>query len=345
MNARHHVAGKGLLMTCKEHVRTAAPFASLVTMITALTMVGVQGAWANHVSVGPSVVGTVLLYQGGAGADDVAITGSLGTYTVTDPHGFTARSGCTPISHTEATCAGAIDVIWVRTGDGNDTVHVSTDVPAEIHGGAGTDTLVGGAENDTFVGGSGADFMSGGTGSNAADYSQEVQGPVTVSLDGVANDGITGEGDNVQPDIATVKGTPFADALYGSNGPDNLQGFKGDDQLNGGGGADVLVGGPGNDVLQGKLGNDTLIGGAGNDYLGGNPGNDVLTGGAGNDILSDFNGVDTFSGGTGDDTIDSSEFLWGLPRDNDPVNCGAGSDTVSADTTDTLTGCETVTLY
>jgi len=323
--------------------------ATLVWLL--LLIVGVMTAWtapafANHVSIGPSIQGNVLLYQGAQGVDQVSISGSAGTYSVTDPHGFKAQGGCTQVSHTEATCTGAIDFIWVRTAAGDDTVYVNSDVPAEIRGGDGNDTLVGGPENDTFIGGAGADFMTGGGGTDVADYSRPVgSAGVRVSLDGVANDGVSGEGDNVQSDIEIVKGTQYADSFSGSNGPNTFYGLGGDDLMIGHEGNDVLVGGPGNDNLQGRGGNDTVIGGAGDDFINGDAGNDVETGGVGNDIMGDVTGLDSLSGGKGDDYIDSADSAVGGPHDADTVSCGSGTDDARVDNTDVLQSCENVTAF
>lgn len=327
-------------------LRRPAIFASIVIVIVGVMTASTAPAFANHVSVGPTVRGNVLLYQGAQGADQVSISGSAGTYSVSDPHGFKAQSGCTQVSHTEATCTGTVDLIWVRTAGGDDTAYVNSDVPAEIRGGDGNDTLIGGPEADTFIGGAGGDSMSGGGGTDAADYSRPVgSAGVRVSLDGVANDGVTGEGDNVQPDIETVKGTQFADSFSGSKGPDTFYGLKGDDLLIGHEGNDLLVGGPGNDNLQGRAGNDTVTGGAGDDFINGDTGNDVETGGVGNDILGDVQGLDSLSGGKGDDTIDGADSAVGGPHDSDTVSCGAGTDDARVDNTDVVQSCENVTVF
>jgi Ca2+-binding RTX toxin-like protein len=72
-----------------------------------------------------------------------------------------------------------------------------------------------------------------------------------------------------------LKGTPFADRIYGGDG---------DDVIHGGAGNDLLVGGAGNDSLFGEAGQDTLEGGEGNDMLRGGSGSDLLKGEAGDDV-------------------------------------------------------------
>src|SRR6185295_14762220 len=80
---------------------------------------------------------------------------------------------------------------------------------------------------------------------------------LTVSIDGVANDGDTGEGDNVKTDVETVVGGDGADTLTGSSGNNKLVGGIGNDSLNGAAGDDILDGGVGADVMVGGAGNDT----------------------------------------------------------------------------------------
>ena len=120
------------------------------------------------------------------------------------------------------------------------------------------------------------------------------------------------------PDL--LGGTPnLGDTLRGLAGNDRLTGGAGDDCLFGGAGNDRLSGGPGGDRLNGDSGNDRLTGGTGNDKLNGGPGTNTLSGGAGNDNLLAANGR------------------------TERVDCGSGRDTVRADRSDKLRGCERVT--
>jgi Ca2+-binding RTX toxin-like protein len=84
-----------------------------------------------------------------------------------------------------------------------------------LNGGAGDDTLQGGADDDTLNGGdgndtfdeeaqaNGADVMTGGAGTDIAKYDLRTNF-VSVTKDGVANDGEAGEKDNVMPDVETA---------------------------------------------------------------------------------------------------------------------------------------------
>ena len=191
----------------------------------------------------------------------------------------------------------------------------------KLLGGGGDDLLEGGAGNDLMVGGAGADTFAGGSGTDTVSYAQDPL-PVTVSVDGQANDGAAGEHDSIGFDVETVIGGNGDDMLDGGDDPHTLIGGPGDDVLVGGNTDDTLSGGAGNDRLAGGGGNDTLQGGAGNDQLDGGEGNDTLNGDAGDDTLDGGQGNDTLDGGPGDDT------LRGGP-DNDVMTGGPGHDVFS----------------
>ena len=199
--------------------------------------------------------------------------------------------------------ATGVSAVSVALGDLNDaaTVDPSLTLGVTLNGGAGNDTLTGGAGddridggdgNDAITGGAGDDVLSGdggadnvqggagddtilsgafdaapdvfggGAGTDLADYSGSANA-VNVSLDGVANDGVAGEGDNVGVDVEDVTGTGKADTLTGSGAANELDGGAGNDTLSGLGGADGLTGGRGNDTLDGGAGIDALAGGGG----------------------------------------------------------------------------------
>jgi len=158
-------------------------------------------------------------------------------------------------------------------GDGDDT----------LLGGGGNDTLLGGAGDDLMSGGPGADTLDGGPGNDTVTYAADPL-PVRVTFDGNANDGESGERDNVAATVETVVGGRGNDTLTGDANPHTLIGGLGDDTLTGGNSDDTLVGGPGN---------DTLAGGEGNDALTGGPGIDVFSCGQGaDDRVTDASAVD-----------------------------------------------------
>ena len=170
-------------------------------------------------------------------------------------------------------------------GDGDDS----------LSGGIGNDQLLGGPGSDNVLGNGeldGADVADGGPGTDSAFAFNEGE-PLTISLDGAANDGAAGQGANYLA-VEHVGGGTANDQISGSAGPDDLTG---------GDGSDVVDGLGGNDYLQGNAENDALIGGAGSDDLDGGSGDDALSGGDGDDGLYGRLGADDLAGGTGRDTV------------------------------------------
>ncbi len=261
----------------------------------------------------------------------------------------------------------------VDLGDGNDAFKGGEGADS-VAGGAGVDTLEGlggadrldgGADDDTLKGDLGGDTLLGGDGNDAldpdgyasagewagdtvdggagvdtvaiynADGQEASRPPFDLTLDGVANDGRQGEGDNV----AGVE--KFNLGAAGT--------FVGDDAANevtapetgaagsydGRGGDDVITAGDAHgDVVTGGAGNDTLTGGFGNDTITGGPGKDIVNGdraGRCNELHCDL------PGGQGDDTIDVRD------GEADSVTCGIGTDKVTADAADAIAAdCEQV---
>lgn len=172
--------------------------------------------------------------------------------------------------------------------DGVDTI-IGHDGNDDLDGGTGNDRLTGGTGNDVVRGGDGndeldysplyaldgTDVFEGGPGHDKVGYFGRTAS-VAVSLDGQANDGQSGENDNVAADIEEVDGGDAADVLSGSAGPNGLAGRGGDDTITGGGGDDVLYGDTGNDQIDGGDGNDTLDGGCHDDTIIGGAGVDSL---------------------------------------------------------------------
>ena len=79
-------------------------------------------------------------------------------------------------------------------------------------------------------------------------------GPTTtlsLSLDGVANDGEPGEGDNMATDVENANGAIGSSVITGNSGPNVLRGGQSADVIRG---ADGISG---NDVVDGGFGFDT----------------------------------------------------------------------------------------
>lgn len=224
----------------------------------------------------------------------------------------------------------------IEAGAGNDTITGDAGND-EIFPAAGNDTADGGEGDDAFTSetwsvDSGADDLRGGPGIDLIDLIDHTTG-VSVTLDDVANDGNSGEGDNYHSDIENLYGTRGADVLVGSNAPNYIRGSEANDIINGLGGDDKLDGDSGNDVIDGGLGNDTIYGGYDNDDV---------TGGAGKDALfGDYTSCSAYSCPGGADIVRARD------GEVDAVNCGAGADQAVVDTADVVAAdgfmvCESV---
>jgi Ca2+-binding RTX toxin-like protein len=294
-----------------------------------------------------TVAGRTLAFLAAPGeANDLTVTRSVNAYRLVD-RGATvaAATGCTSVSPNEVTCvADPVRFVRIRVLDGNDSVSLETARPAFVRGGdgndvlaggegadllsgeAGDDTLEGGTGIDLLAGGPGADRLSGGTGVifpfpffeeefedlelDIAVYDRRVA-PVSVDLDGAADDGEPGEGDNVGTDVEGVVGGRGGDTLIGDARENLLIGQGGGDRLVGGGGLDFLEGGDDADVVSGGGARDELTGGRGRDEVRGGAGRDQLDGGGGRDRVFGQRG---------------SDFIFALDRRRDLVHGGAGRD-------------------
>ncbi len=149
-------------------------------------------------------------------------------------------------------------------GPGDDTVNgaeadlIGADGSDDLAGGAGVDVLMGDDGNDELDGGTGADRMSGGDGRDTVDYENR-SNHVTVTLDGIANDGEANEGDNVLPNVESVLGGTVGDDLSGDGDPNRLDGGPGEDLLIGNAGADTLTGGNAPDLIKARDGAEDRV--------------------------------------------------------------------------------------
>lgn len=207
--------------------------------------------------------------------------------------------------------------------------------------GTGRDIGTGGAGNDEFHaeqnanGQDGRDDFYGGTGQDSVRYIGRSVG-VTVSLDGVANDGQAGEQDNVRGSTENVQGTSAGDQILGNDLDNVFIGSSGDDDLRGGAGDDDLYGLAGDDLLIGNAGRDHLSGYDGSDRFlaAGSPdGDDQMFGGRGFDTM-DYSGRNAGDGVTvvlDNEFNDGSVGEFDLVRtDVEHVIGGAGNDNLTA---------------
>lgn len=211
----------------------------------------------------------------------------------------------------------------------------------ELHGGAGTDELRAGDGDDLLAGDDNRDAMSpdvidGGAGTDRVDDWTVANGgfqpPVTVSIDGVADDGRPGEGD----DVVAVETIDLAVPVTLIAGADPVR-FR---VFNTSAPGSRFVGSPGPDVFQGFDYADTLDGAAGDDTIEGGYGDDVITPGPGRDTVN----ADAREGcnvlqcraPVGNDTIHARD------GEADSIDCGVGTDRAIVDQHDTIANCETV---
>jgi len=290
---------------------------------------------------------------GGAGND--VIRGSAADNSLKAGGGNDSVDGGSGVDTIEG--AGGDDSL--HGGAGNDNV-AGNDGNDVLAGDEGDDTLNGGGDDDLLHGGIGADDLSGGDGIDTADWAGATSG-VSVSVDGVANDGEAGEHDNVSPGA----GPPDIESANGGLADDHLALGAGDGFIDGGPGNDYLDGGPGADTIQGGADLDTvdyssrfgpvnvdvnsaggdgeagendgvssdveeIFGGGANDTLVGSPtasilvgngGDDQLFGNGGDDQLFGNGGNDGLDGGADSDTLDGGD-------NNDNLGGRAGNDTL-----------------
>jgi len=246
-----------------------------------------------------SVPGTLLggdgddTLRGGAGADTFNV--GLGADTVD----YSARTGAMKLSVDSIADDGLpgegdnllLCIETIIGGSGNDRIKgcptnnliFGNGGKDTIDGVSGNDTVSGGNGNDIFTASAGNDSYFGSGGRDTVDYSAE-SANLTLSIDGIANDGTPGETDNVAGSIENLVGGAGADIITGNGRANVLIGNGGNDQIFGGSGEDQIIGGGGEDLLSGQAGTDELIAGDGEQ--------DIVSGGSGIDTLTSSDEVD-----------------------------------------------------
>ncbi|MDP1823840.1 MAG: calcium-binding protein [Archangium sp.] len=281
------------------------------------------------------------VYNGGGGTGDT-VTYAARSAALTITVGAGAADGETATETDDI----KVDVEIVRGGSGADT----------FTGEAGAQTFYGGAGDDVFdMGlladtGAGADTVYGEAGIDTVTYASRIE-LVTVTMDlNVANDGNTGELDNVRDDVenficptaavvCTVTGNASNNSITGGQGADVLSGGAGDDTFvmgataGIGAGADNISGGVGVDTVSfasyGAVITVTMSGVASqaSKIIGLDVENltcptasaCTVTGNVSANRIVGSSAVDTINGGDGDDFIETA-------GGNDIVDCGDGSD-------------------
>jgi hypothetical protein len=341
-----------LLLVCVLGAVTAGPAAA--------ASVSSDGSTVTY-TAGPGELNRVLVTVGNY---DTSCGGlSVPCLNLSDSARITPGAGCVLMSSTvlgdSAACTlpqvvhGSLgdgeDAWWdwngpsvVDAGPGNDNPIDGYGGNDELHGGPGNDVLIGGEGNDTVDGGlgdddlegipggnseggetTGSDVLIGGGGVDAVTYEGRTE-PLSLTPDGVANDGAAGENDNIASDITTIIGG------------------VGNDTMTGNASRTIFSGGPGDDTMDGADGDDVLYGGSGNDHLSGGPGQDLLEGDDGDDVLDGGADLDQYFG---DWTLGCSPGSCPSGRDQilardgigEPIDCGAGIDSAQVDATDVIT--------
>ena len=207
----------------------------------------------------------------------------------------------------------------------------------QVNGGAGNDLVDGGTGDDGLehcsncIGsgndpGVGADNYVGGPGADKIWLDGHASG-MNISIDGQANDGSSGEGDNVGSDIEEIFGTVHNDVFTGSAATDNFAGNGGNDEIHGAGGNDDLYGGSDDDRIFGDAGADKLQGASGADSVDGGSGTDQIYGDVAS--CSVFCALDS-------DTVTARD------GERDTVDCGGGADSAVVDQLDVVAFCASI---
>jgi Ca2+-binding RTX toxin-like protein len=295
--------------------------------------------------------------------------------TFDNVEGFSADGGG---GKDQITASVPIGGTYLAGGAGNDTL-VGTDENDTLDGGAGTDVLRGNDGDDYLYGGGGGDTLEGGsgedgftpgagndvvdcgsggdtvtfeavadgadavTGGYGNDYVSYVNrtGSLNVSLDGVADDGEGGEGDNIAADIEsidtgsgadTVIGSALDNTIYTNDNYDTVHAGDGNDYINDGPGDSLVFAGPGDDYLYASDDADSLFGEGGDDYFeGGNSsnGSDTYGGGAGMDTVSYSGRSNPITAAIPSSTSGEASENDVISSDIDSVWGGSGADTLT----------------
>jgi Ca2+-binding RTX toxin-like protein len=260
---------------------------------------------------------TSIIITGNAGNDDIDLSAlQPGDFPASIDVYIDPGSGADDVMGSQAADTVVGDFADTIQGLGGNDKIVEGDI---VYGGEGDDVLErtrsradGGPGDDVirqpatgpFVGGAGIDTVE-------VDYSTVNAGEVNFAVDdSLLHLDVPAGPFTVDIPSIQIERYDFKLPQIGLN-TWNSAAFSGSVDINGLGGVDRMIAGPGEDFLNGGADNDEITGGAGFDYI---------------------------QGGAGDDTI--------MARDGevDRVICGDGTDTVTADTSDVLTGCETVLL-
>jgi Ca2+-binding RTX toxin-like protein len=376
--------------------------AAVVTTAVALSVTP-MAIRASADSPPPTCFGRPATIVGTDGPD--VITGTSGPDVIVGLGGDDTIDG---VSGGDFVCGGSgndtvVHAAFVHGGSGEDVIHGGVGLD-QLYGDGGADHLYGGKGNDLLDGGSGKDVVKGGHGSDqifdgsgndvvhggrggdtfevgggddhlhgnkGSDEAQYESNPAGVHVDlasGKATDGYGGH-DHLAG-IAVVSGTPFADKLLGSDGPNTLIGNGGADVIHGRGGDDILSevapsastisGGKGEDrldpemksanihypdgvvvdlaagTMKARFGPKRESALSGIEDVQGTDGKDILRGDSKPNVLEGYLRADELDGKGGNDHLVGGfhDYTDGSePGDRDTADGGAGNDVCKAHTT------------
>jgi hypothetical protein len=207
----------------------------------------------------------VNLFGNGGNVDGSAVTALVSL----EAHGGTGADRIAGTANADQLTGDAGDDT-IGGGPGNDSIDAGPGND-EIDDGAGNDAVTGGTGDDTWVAGPGADAFTPGDGADRVSYEGRTA-PVTITLDGVADDGETGEGDNAGTAESAIGGAGN-DRIVGNDAGGYLYGRSGNDSITAGRGEDRVEGNEGDDTIDTRDGRfDSIDCGAGTDTLFADPG-------------------------------------------------------------------------
>jgi Ca2+-binding RTX toxin-like protein len=219
------------------------------------------------------------VFNGGAGTDHVNYGSRTQALTVT----MDGSAGDGEVSENDNVKS---DVENLTGGTAADTL-TGNALNNVLTGGLQADVLNGLAGDDTFAEGSvtnGGDTFNGGTGTDLVDYGSRVAVITATMADGLANDGLGSETDNISDDVENINTGTGNDVITGNDLGNVINTGNGDDTVHAGLGNDTISGGNGDDDLFGEGGDDYVDGDDDSDSDGTYDKNDIDCGGQGGDI-------------------------------------------------------------
>jgi len=146
-------------------LRTAAARALAIGALAAIPTLALAGPAQALTNV--SILGGKLLINSGDVSDNITITRSGATITVTNTADTLISAACAAVNANTVSCAaGGVTNVQVNVQDGNDTVRNDSGLPLRAFMGLGADNYFGGTAQDIVNGDGGDDILRGSGGNN-----------------------------------------------------------------------------------------------------------------------------------------------------------------------------------